>query len=360
MDQTQFFKQCVDIYEDSNEGNKKGESKVPTRHHHGKHNIVNSEFYSKTTSIHRAVLSLMALLGEIRPQYLLANSRAISEDQKTMLDVEIKLKLQRLANQVKNLQDIDLKLERLAEDSEELSKALEKVGFSISTRSVNPLHSLTRNLISMGDYSEYVAIRNATLRAIFTNVVKSLALDLQKTMDAWNEMHDIRHERLLQLKKSTLSTSDIGKSTAGTNAHAFGTSSSGTSDTKPHDIDSQYVSNDYESLTVQLAPQELAQLQVEQDFLAEELKKGTLESVTNIEESMMDIASMVREIGIQLSTQNENISLLDAHKDEIVGNVKSGNTVLVKANESNSKRNKSLAWMIFIAALILLVVDYIL
>jgi hypothetical protein len=364
IDQTAFFRKCINIYQDSI---KESNVELVTKSHkqsrpHERYQLANSEFYNKASSLYKALIILDTLLNDIRPQYLLANSREMSEDQKVVIDTEIKLKIQRLTNKIKNLQDVDKKLSKMEPDSDELSISLEKVGFPISLKSSTTSHtlqSLTRNFISMGDYSDYVSIRNETLRIIFTNVVKSLALKLQHALLTWNEMHDKRIERLVQLKKSALSTSSkhnkINNENNNINMFKLNDENNNT-----FDIGNKYISEEYETLHRGLPNQELLQLQNEQDSLAEELKKGTLETVTQIESSMMDVASMVREIGVQLSMQNENISLLDQHKDEIVGNVKSGNTVLIKANESNSKRNKTFAWMIFIAALILLFVDFIL
>ena len=127
-----------------------------------------------------------------------------------------------------------------------------------------------------------------------------------------------------------------------------------------NDHEGRYISDDYETMQTQIPAQELQQLQEEQASLLEKLKAETLDTVTQIESSMMDVASMVREIGVQLSMQNENITILDSPKDEILGNVKSGNTVLIKANESNARRNRVFAWMIFFAAMLLLLIDYIL
>lgn len=370
MDNTAFFKQCIDIYIGSLQGQEEIEnkSKINTKKNQtADYHIKNSEFYTKATSIHHALSSLMSLIISIRPQYLLANSRELTEDQKILIDTEIKLKIQRLTTKVKNLQDVQTSLESMSAESEELSNALSKIGFSLPTQNQgwNSIQNLTRNLISMGDYSDYIAIRNETLRTIFSNIVKSLTLNLQNLLLTWNDMHDKRVEHLLQLKKSALSTSSsstyIEPQSFEMNDNMFKLNdSSGNSTKNLRDSETKYVTDDYELLHDQLPKQELLQLQSEQDNLAEELKKGTIDEVTQIEESMMDVATMVREIGMQLSMQNENISLLDQHKDEIVGNVKSGNTVLIKANEANSKRNKTLAWSIFFAALILLMIDYIL
>ncbi|KAG0689543.1 hypothetical protein C6P40_004881 [Pichia californica] len=377
MDNTDFFRQCVDIYTESIRDHEdvSTKRKILSSESH----IANSEFYTKATSIHHALLSLMTLINTIRPQYLLANSKELSEDQKIIIDTEIKLKIQRLSNKVKNLQDAQTRLDSMNVDSEELTNCLSKIGFSISsnnninnnhTQSWKAIQSLTRNLISMGDYSDYVSVRNETLRTIFSNIVKSLTLLLQKIVFTWNDMHDKRVERLIQLRKSALSTSSSYKSSSfqpqsfqmNEDMFKLNDSNSISSNTIKNirDSETRYITDDYEILHDQLPQQELQQLQVEQDSLAEELKRGTIDTVTQIEESMMDVASMVREIGMQLSMQNENITLLDQHKDEIVGNVKSGNTVLVKANEANSKKNKTLAWSIFFAAIILLMIDYIL
>lgn len=370
MDQTLFFRQCVDIYTESLKENENLEkerlterpfNKTPRAEYH----IASSAFYTKATSMHHALISLITLINTVRPQYLLANSRELSEEQKIMLDTEIKTKIQRLTGKVKNLQDVEARLQKMGADSEELTSALDKIGFCISTegQNWNRLQTLTRNLISMGDYSDYISVRNGTLRTIFCNIVSTLALLLQTVLLTWNDMHDKRVERLVQLKKSTLSTSSSYKANQpqsvqmDSNMFKLNDSSSLSEYTEP---EIRYVTDDYEKLQDKLPEHELMQLQSEQDSLAEELKKGTLDAVTQIESSMLDVASMVREIGVQLSMQNENITLMDQHKDEIVGNVKSGNTVLVKANEKNSKRNKTLAWAIFFAALILLMVDYIL
>lgn len=375
MDNTAFFKQCIDIYSESLQNQEEIESnlKINTKTNQtADYHIKNSEFYTKATSIHHALSSLMSLIISIRPQYLLANSKKLTEDQKILIDTEIKLKIQRLTTKVRNLQDVQASLENMSAESDELSNALSKIGFSlpIQNQSWNSIQNLTRNLISMGDYSDYISIRNETLRTIFSNIVKSLTLNLQNLLLTWNDMHDKRVERLLQLKKSALSTSsssslspytDTEPKSLEMNDNMFKLNdSSGNSTKNLRNLETKYVSDDYELLHDQLPKQELLQLQSEQDNLAEELKKGTIDEVTQIEESMMDVATMVREIGMQLSIQNENISLLDQHKDEIVGNVKSGNTVLIKANEANSKRNKTLAWSIFFAALILLMIDYIL
>lgn len=373
VDNTSLFKQCVEIYTDSlKEQDSQTVEKLATQKKQPDYHVANSEFYSKATSIHNALTSLITLLNLIRPQYLLANSKEMSEEQKLMIDTEIKLKIQKLSNKVKNLQDVQSKLESMSPDSDELSNSLIHVGFLLNSdnQNWNKFQSLARNLISMGDYSDYISVRNTTLRTIFSNVVNSLALLLQNVLLTWNDMHDKRIERMVQLKKSTLNTASSYKPIKQQSLDSIkmddkmfklsDSTNSGINLPNSRESESRYITDSYENLQDQLPQQELLQLQAEQDSLAEELKKGTLDTVTQIEETMMDVASMVREIGMQLSMQNENITLLDQHKDEIVGNVKSGNTVLIKANERNSQNNKTLAWAIFFAALILLIVDYIL
>ena len=382
MDRTLFFRQCVEICTESQEEtpatgtiNRPRKSKA--------YNLSSSEIYTKTKSVHSALVSLEEFLQTIRPQYLLANSKQLSEEQKVVIDSEIKLKLQHLTNRIKNLQDVDAKLHSLSADSEALTVALREVGFTNiinesngkEGKSWNSLQMLTRNIISMGDYSEYMTIKNETLRTIFSNVYKSLAMQLQRVLLMWNEMHDKRVERLVQLKKSTLTTTSTTSTAATTTAtttpfsnnnvtgmNMFKLNDNSISSTTSFDNDHEgrYISDDYETMQTQIPAQELQQLQEEQASLLEKLKAETLDTVTQIESSMMDVASMVREIGVQLSMQNENITILDSQKDEILGNVKSGNTVLIKANESNARRNRVFAWMIFFAAMLLLLIDYIL
>lgn len=365
MDRTQFFKQCVAICSES-----LGETPVKeqTNKTGNAYNLSSTEIYTKTKSIHSALSSLEEFLKTIRPQYLLANSKELTEEQKIVLDTEIKLKLQQLTNRIKNLQDVDNKLHSLSVDSEALTMALKDVGFTnilgdskdVKTQNWNTFQALTRNLISMGDYSEYMSIKNETLRTIFSNVYKSLARQLQRILLMWNEMHDKRVERLLQLKKSTLTTTSK-KTNSKTHSKAEMENIDNLYDGEDFiSHDQKYVSEEYEQIQKQIPAQELQQLQEEQASLLEKLKAETLDSVTQIESSMIDVASMVREIGVQLSMQNENITILDSQKDDILGNVKSGNTVLIKANESNARRNRLFAWMIIFAALLLLLIDYIL
>ena len=334
MDRTIFFQQCVQIYSES-----LGKMEIVHKKKEKGYKLADSEIYTKTRSLYLTLTTMHQLIKDIRPQYLLTNSKEMSEDQKMIFDTEIRLKLQRITNQIKNLQDVETNLQKLSADSDELTAMLDKVGFTNIDNNSNAIQSLTRNLISMGDYAEYISVKNETLRTIFSNVVKSLGLKLQVVLEEWNEMHDKRVERLSQLKKSTLSTTY--------NSYELGNSK-------------KVVSEDFKELEQEIIPQELQQLQEEQHSLIEEMKRESLNAVTQIESSMMDVASMVREIGVQLALQNENISILDSTKDEIVGNVKSGNIVLKKANENSSKRNKTFAYMIFMAGIILLIIDYIL
>lgn len=353
MDRTVFFRKCVAIYEDSLDHT---QTEVTKKRNVESCHLKNSEFYINTSSIHQTIASLTEILNTARPQYLLSNSRVMSEEQKALIDTEYKVKIQRLTQRIKNLQDVSTKLKIMEASSDELTYALKKVGFPISKDKYSSLQSLTRNLISMGDYSDYAAIRNDTLRTIFSNVVKILGLELQKIMLLWNEMHNKRMERLNELKKSSLSTSASSKS----NNPGIHPSNKQMDHPSVAATNIKVVSEEYEEIKSELPQKQLLQLQEEQHSLIEQLKRETIDQVSQIEESMMDVASMVREIGVQLSMQNDNISLLDVQKDTIMSNVKSGNTVLIKANESNSKRNKTFAWLIFLAALILLAIDYIL
>lgn len=356
VDQTSFFQQCVDIYEESMpEEQKQGRLVSPTgedkdrvkdKDDDDNKSLKEDSFFQKSTAIYNTLISINTLIDTIRPQYLMANSREMSEDEKLIIGTEIKLKIQQISNTIRNLQAIESEISKHEIGSLELSHGLQKIGFKIreygSTKN-STFEFISRNLISMGDYSDYLSIRNETTLTIFQNIIKSLSIMLNKTLIKWNEIHDKRIERLEQLKKSTLSTSlEYNKYDV------------------RDEVKQQIVSDEYEKLETELPQQELIQLENEQDNLMIELKKGTIETVSKIETTMIDISGMINEIGIQLSIQNENISILDNFKDDIVHNVKSGNTVLVKANEKNSKFNKSFAWFIFLAGLILLIVDYIL
>lgn len=344
MDRTNFFKQCVDIYNEEIGGRTDGSQEE----------LKVSEplpFLKTASSTYKSIATVAQLINDIKEEYLITNSTVMSDANKLRVNMEIKQQFQVLSNQIKKFQAEATKLNELDSDSAELSDSLVKLGMS-KTR-VSKIDILTRNLVSFGDYSEYVKVRNDTLRVIFEQTIKGLSLKLQHVVEEWNSIYEKRNEQLVQLQKSKIQLPKWREDDFSVRE----TMPTGIEDKFVGEFDSRVVDEEFEELGKTLPPEELVQLQEEQNDLMLELKKGTIEQVSQIESQIGDVANIVSEIGVQLSLQNSSISILNDLKDDITVNVNSGNKQLIRAK--NNSRN-TMAILIFTLSIILLIVDYIL
>lgn len=335
MDRTSFFRQCVDIYTNELSDDVVIE-KVDSLQNE------QSKFMKTAKSMYMSIIGISELIEDIKHEYLIPNSTSMSDASKLRVNAEIKQQLQYITMQISRFQKEVVKLDEFDVDSSELGAALVRLGVS-ETKEVSKLDTLTRNLVSFGDYAEYVSIKNATLRTIFKQVIKGLGMKLQVVGDEWNRVFERRNEQVLQLKKSRIQTPKWeGRRTT------YDEDESG---------DGRFVDEEFEQLGSSMPMDEMVQLQEEQNDLVLEMKKGTIEQVEQIESQIGDVANIVSEISVQLSLQNNNISILHDLKDDILVNVKSGNKELLHSKNNNKN---TMAILIFSLSLILLVIDYIL
>lgn len=266
------------------------------------------------SSLAAALFELHNSLTETRHEYLLVSSPAGPKDK---FDAFTKLHIQQLSSQIT-----------------QLDKAIKKA-YPNDLPSSSPL-AWTRSLLSLGDYGEWVHKKHLQESIFYNNLVAALTLRLSNCATYWQTMRDQRLAIMDQLNKSSQANANISLNVNYT----------------------PKITEQYTNLMSSLPEQELQQLQVEQENLLLEIKQDTISQVDQIGATMVDIATMVNEIGVQLSTQNSMLRDLENDQDVIDGNISSGNQILRKS--SSKKRGQTTATIIISLALLLLLIDYIL
>ncbi|GMG33180.1 unnamed protein product [Ambrosiozyma monospora] len=335
-DLTPFFKKCISIYEDEYKSShtlplKKHEQASTTASKHSKLTHNNS-FIQDSVKLNTLLCELDEFVDEVKTDYLLSDgsSNTMSEEDKDQIDSNFKIQLTLM----------DRKIETLKKYGEQLNKELEK----------GNLEDIGRNLITMGDYSAYIEIVNSSVEQIRSNIIKSLGLKLTKISNRFIQMNAKRMERRKQFNKSTLINKD-----AYLNSHFYKSTYTGIN-TQPQ-LQGE-VSNNYKQLTTELPQRQVQELVQENQTLTLQLKEEQLQTVTQMETTMIDISSMISEIGLQLNLQNESINLLNSNQDEVMGNISKGNIQLVKANERAKDSGEILFYLIVGLSVILLILDW--
>lgn len=314
MNNTKFFTTCVELV---------GADHKPAPSTKPRETVLENKFLAVSGEIAAAIDLLSAQIDEMAPEYLLASSKSLNDASKRKLEIQVKAEINKINTQIGHFEKITQKVIKANESG------LEGSGGGTG---------LVKNLLSFGEYGGYQIIVENTKREILNNIIKCLHLKLKSLLDKWTLMFNKRQSRISELNKSKFDTTT--------------TSAAHYEDTKP--------SEDFQHLETKLSEQQLVQLQEEQHSLLESIKNQTLSQVDQIESTMMDISSMVRDINIQLSVQNDTIKELDSNEIEISSNVAMGNVDLRKANERHSKTNGMIFWTIISMALFLLFVDWLL
>ncbi|KAG7696189.1 hypothetical protein KL948_002791 [Ogataea haglerorum] len=325
FDHTPFFHKCVAIYEQ--------ELRLPDPQPAGKEPRRQSKltagntFVQDSIKLNTMMLQLGSFIKEIQTDYLLSHSKKLSEADKDEIDTNFKVQLGIL----------NKKLESLRTYAELLDRQLE---------SSNAVEQLGRNLLTMGEYGQSVTIANNTVIEMRSNILKSLGLRLTKISAHFVSINSRRMERKKELARSTLSASTYLQRES--------------YEPVEHEAAEKAISSEYGELAAGLDQQQLQQLSQENESILLEMKNAQIESVSQIEQSMLEISSVVNEINLQLHLQNDAISVLSSHQDDTVANLKMGNTQLVKANERAKRSGQNLSYLILILSFLLLAIDYIL
>ncbi|KAH3677928.1 hypothetical protein OGATHE_000582 [Ogataea polymorpha] len=257
-------------------------------------------FVQDSIKLNTMILQLGSFINEIQTDYLLSHSKKLSEADKDEIDTNFKVQLGIL----------NKKLESLRTYAELLDKQLE---------TSNPVEELGRNLLTMGEYGQTATIANNTVMEVRANILKSLGLRLTKISAHFVSISSRRMERKKELARSTLNASTYLQQAS--------------YEPLEQEVAEKAISSEYGELTAELGQQQLQQLSQENESLLLEMKNAQIESVSQIEQSMLEISSVINEINLQLHLQNDAISVLSSHQDDTVANLKMGNTQLVKANE---------------------------
>ncbi|KAH3670982.1 hypothetical protein OGAPHI_000693 [Ogataea philodendri] len=315
FDHTPFFHKCVSIYQQELKLAARPAEKTSgaSRHRLGGGNT----FLQDSVKLNTMISQLGSFISEIQTDYLLSHSKKLSESDKDQIDTNFKLQLGVL----------NKKLEGLRAYGELLDKQL---------TSSSSVEELGKNLLTMGEYGQNSTIANNTVIEIRANIVKSLGLRLTKISSHFIAINNKRMNRKKELNKSSINTSTYLQRTVYNSVD--------------HDAVEKTVSPEYSELASNLDQQQLQQLSQENESILLELKSAQLESVNQIEQSMLEISSVINEINLQLHLQNDSISVLSSHQDDTVANLKMGNTQLVKANERAKRSGQNLSYLIVVLA----------
>lgn len=304
MNNTAFFHTCVELC-----GGKKTPSALTRA------SCIDPNLLRVATTIMGSVTTLERYVGEIQQEYLLTASKVLSEGRKRAIEGEIRMELAKLGQQIAHFERLVGKRDQTDEGA-----------------------SLIRNLVTFGEYGDHQSMVVATQTELFANVVRILQLRLKRVLDRWMAVYEKRQQRLRELGKLKADAVPVGG----------------------YEMAPLGPTQEFEEMEMGLDSHEQIQLQEEQQVLAETLKRTTLNQVAQIETSMMDISSMVRDINLQLSAQNEVIRELDANQFETAANVQLGNKDLVKATSKTRATNGTIFWGIVGASVFLLFIDWLL
>ncbi|QPG74000.1 hypothetical protein FOA43_001317 [Brettanomyces nanus] len=339
MDRTALFQQCSRIYQEEftrrDPSLKQRQVKTQSARPKGLSNGViddngfsrSSQFVQTSQKLSSTIDELSRLLLAIQTDYLLWNSKTLTDLAKDEIDSTFKLQLSVLHKKLQTFQ-----------------KSAQTLNESMQVTNGASLESLSRNLASMGEYGHYMQIVCDTVCQMRLNVVKALGIRLTKVSDSFVELSNRRRARKLEQDRSYLATNDIYSDISATTDY----------------VADQGVTDSFRELDDSLEPQQLQQLTKENENLQIHLKNENLKSVTHMESSVIEISSMINEISLQLNLQNESINTLADYQDDILSNVNMGNKQLVKANERARNSGRNLSFMIMAISIILLMIDYIL
>ncbi|ODV88225.1 hypothetical protein CANARDRAFT_26379 [[Candida] arabinofermentans NRRL YB-2248] len=346
-DLTPFFNKCVSIYE--SELSMVGGNSQPGKVTHASATqsklTSNNSFILDSIKLNKSINDLGTLIYEIQTDYLLYNSKNLSELEKDKIDSTFKLQLQ----------IINKRLSQLTTYAQNLNEALTSQG---------SIEDIGKNLLTMGDYGQYVAILNSSIIEIRSNIIKSLGLRITAISNHFVEINAKRQARKKELSKSTLNTntyySYTPAETLGSSNMSLNDSQLSSNNVALEESKHGEVSEEYEQMNTNLDQQQLQQLSKENENILLEIKNSHLESLNQIENSMVEISSVINEINLQLNLQNDSITILADSQDDILGNMDLGNRQLVKANEKAKNAGKNMSYMIIGLGIFLLLVDYML
>lgn len=347
MDRTPFFRQCVEIYEEECEKvTKGGKQRLETTATSGKHH--KSKFDTSGKFVHDSVLTagaigeLATFLTSIEKDYMLWDSKDMTEETKDRLDTNVKIQLSGLNKRVSSLKSYAEVLNKRDDHDSGVS-----------------LHEIGKNLTTMGRYSQKEQQEKATIAQMRLNTVKALGLQLASVSERFVGMNGKRMARKAEHDKSYLSTSfQYQNGEKSTEVGGFPEEMETTPINGPETTGE--VSESYNELGNTLTSQQLQQLTKENQDIQLKMKDEHLKTVKEVETSAIEVSQMVNEISLQLNLQNDSINTLSGDQDDIMTNMHMGNRQLTKANERSRNSGRNLSMLILMLAVILLMIDYIL
>ncbi|CDK28189.1 unnamed protein product [Kuraishia capsulata CBS 1993] len=326
-DLTPFFFKCITIYQEDFKSRKilpDHEKSTTTA------SSPQDSFIKEALALNHAMVSVKNFVDEIKTAYLLnfSSEKGLTASQRDEIDSQIGLELNKMSKSLQHIETYEAK----------------RVELEQKRRAVPSAKMLTKMLFN-GDLQTAEELKVETVNLYRNRILRYLSLNLASISTSFLELKEKRQNRQMEYNKSSLNTTSMS-----------------------YDEPQQQLSEEIPSVELEhhdeikesLSDQQIQLLQQENTELIMNLKSEELSKVAKLETSVYDITTLVREIGIQLQNQTEQVNQLLDHQDDMLQDVSMGNKQLIKARERNDKNARRMCWIIVIMGIILLSIDYIL
>ena len=327
-DLTPIFSQCVSIV--TNELPAKIQCPAaPPRPY-----LVVDTFLAECAEVYINLVRLATFISEIRLLYLQVNDefsrldhgrqRELSLADKQSIDEEFKLKIQRVYEKLKLLQQYERKRVQILEKTQNQLSFISKV---FSTGEEEPL-----------------AIYHATLAAHRTQILRFLSITTHTVNASFEQMQKQRFGREKQLNLLHIQNLDDTEEFDGL-MDDFGHSASAELDDGGH-------------ISQELTQEQVQELLLENAELLH-MKTNQFKQVEQLHHSMVDIVKLQTELTMHLETQGLQIDTLLDNQDQIGVDLRGGNRDLARATNRNKRGSNVLVTTCVVLGVLLLFVDYI-
>lgn len=293
-------------------------------------------FMKECNEVYHNLVKLSTFIAEVRPLYLQTNDglssfkkdakNALSLADKNKLDEEFKLKVQKVFEKLKYLQEYEQKRNTLVDSK-----------------------TKRRGLLSVfsADDSDPVSVYYSTLFAHRTQILRFLGNTTLTVNSLFERMQRKRYDREKQLNLLHFQNLDDEEDDAFPIPNEF---NSDFQVALEEDAQSQAAS--------QLSQQQIQELLKENEqFLA--MKTNQFKQVEKLHHSMVDIVKLQTELTTHLETQAEQIQNLLDNQDQIAIDLRLGNRSLSSATNRNKRGSNLIITTCLVLGCLLLFVDFI-
>lgn len=331
-DQTPFFNQCLEIYNESN----LSQSSLKKKQHVSL--FVEDSFNRESKELYEEIIGFIALVNSIKTSYLLSSVGREFEEEEEEEEEDLNLEpTTKFTDQERDIFDsqsnlllhkFNKKLKHLATYEGKRSENLwfnKKIG-EPNKNKLNLVKSYINFTLNLDEYKK----ANNTVHEHREGVLSSLGEKLKQASLILGDMQSVRLSRKLEETSHELKLNDNNPSI---------TTAVPTLDYNEQlqiDQDDENLKQ-YQDTISSLSQTQLKKLETENsELLASKLNE--LQKVKNLQKSASDIASLQRELSIHVETQMDQIKLLEEDQESAELNVTKGNKEL-KSAKVKSRRS---------------------